>query len=466
MSLFKRNRTWWTDFSVNGVRYRQSLDTTDWRQAQAQEKELIADATKGKLAPASKKFARLAFCEAADRYLETRSLELSGRSYKKESQLLIEPRRFFGSVSLMRIGAEELLAYRQARAQKKVGATYLNMEMGVVRRILKRAQRWHLLADEIRPLREKHQLGRALSEGEKDRLMKLAETKPEWFNVRLAQVIALNTTMRGCEIKGLRWKDIDLIDRTLTIRRNTTKTDAGERVIPLNDASYAAILELYHRSKDRTERAKEKGESGPTKVEPAHFLFPACENSKFDPTRPQTSWRTAWRRLTRTIYCLACGKQQDPGEVCEREECKADIRGVESPTARLRFHDLRHHAVTELAESQASDQTIMAIAGHVSPKMLAHYSHVRMDAKRKALDGLGATKKGYGTNHDTNVQPAIKMVGPNGLEPSTSSVSGRRSNQLSYGPITNGATFPTQAIRPQISNHSQGPDLHRVKVAL
>jgi hypothetical protein len=27
------------------------------------------------------------------------------------------------------------------------------------------------------------------------------------------------------------------------------------------------------------------------------------------------------------------------------------------------------------------------------------------------------------------------MVGPNGLEPSTSSVSGKRSNQLSYGPI-------------------------------
>ena len=26
------------------------------------------------------------------------------------------------------------------------------------------------------------------------------------------------------------------------------------------------------------------------------------------------------------------------------------------------------------------------------------------------------------------------LVGPNGLEPSTSSVSGRRSNQLSYGP--------------------------------
>jgi hypothetical protein len=43
------------------------------------------------------------------------------------------------------------------------------------------------------------------------------------------------------------------------------------------------------------------------------------------------------------------------------------------------------------------------------------------------------------------------MVGPNGLEPSTSSVSGKRSNQLSYGPIAYGVTSPTQTIRPQNS---------------
>jgi len=41
-----------------------------------------------------------------------------------------------------------------------------------------------------------------------------------------------------------------------------------------------------------------------------------------------------------------------------------------------------------LAESKASDQTIMAIAGHVSKKMLQHYSHVRLEAKRDALDAL------------------------------------------------------------------------------
>jgi integrase len=66
--------------------------------------------------------------------------------------------------------------------------------------------------------------------------------------------------------------------------------------------------------------------------------------------------------------------------------------------AGLRFHDLRHHAITELAESLASDSTVMAIAGHVSAKMLAHYSHVRLQAKRTALDSL-STKQGKGPIH-------------------------------------------------------------------
>jgi hypothetical protein len=37
--------------------------------------------------------------------------------------------------------------------------------------------------------------------------------------------------------------------------------------------------------------------------------------------------------------------------------------------------------ITKLAESQASDQTVMAIAGHVSRQMWEHYSHIRMAAK-------------------------------------------------------------------------------------
>jgi integrase len=42
------------------------------------------------------------------------------------------------------------------------------------------------------------------------------------------------------------------------------------------------------------------------------------------------------------------------------------------------------------AESGAGDEVIMSIAGHVSRAMLSRYSHVRMEAKRRALDEIAA----------------------------------------------------------------------------
>jgi integrase len=84
---------------------------------------------------------------------------------------------------------------------------------------------------------------------------------------------------------------------------------------------------------------------------------------QFDPSKPIHSWKKAWGKLT----------------------TKAGLKG-------LRFHDLRHHSITELAESSASEQTIKAIAGHVSERMLARYSHVRLEAKRGALEALSTSK--------------------------------------------------------------------------
>lgn len=49
MSLKKRGKTWHTHFFVDGQRFRQSLETSDWREAQAKEKVLISAAKTGKL---------------------------------------------------------------------------------------------------------------------------------------------------------------------------------------------------------------------------------------------------------------------------------------------------------------------------------------------------------------------------------------------------------------------------------
>ncbi len=250
--------------------------------------------------------------------------------------------------------------------------------------------------------------------------------------------LALNTTMRGCELKSLRWSDVDLMGKMLTIRKS--KTEAGERVIPLNSVAFAAILELR-------ERAKSFGG-----LESVHFVFPACENAVIDPKRAQKSWRTAWRQITRAIECPKCGRIQSPAEECRDEKCKADIRKLESPTAKLRFHDLRHHAITELAESQASDQTIMAIAGHVSPRMLARYSHVRLEAKKNALDALSRLDP---NRRSSQAETSNAEDGQRGYD--TKHVTNGENREVAPGELLekNGRHEETRT-----------PDLYRVKVAL
>jgi len=392
MALVKRGKTYHTHFFVDGQRFRQSLETTDRREAKTREKELIARALQGKLALVSRQFSKLSISDAIEQYLADRAAHVQPRSMRSESDHAKPLRKYFGCIGIARINADSILAYIRHRKAEGLSNTTINMEIGILRRILKRAKRWHFVEDEIPHLPERRDIGRALQPDEKLRLLKIAQSKPQWETAYLASLLALNTTMRGCEIRQLRWGDIDLMDHSLTIRRS--KTRAGERVIPLNANAFSAIMQL----RDRAQALFG------TDLQLDWYVFPSCEGySKPDPTKPMDGWRSAWRSLTRAVNCPACGRLQDPAAECCNEKCRIDISKVKSSTHGLRFHDLRHHAITELAESQASDRTIMSIAGHVSQRMLAHYSHVRIEAKRKALDALadGVKPAGYDTSNDT-----------------------------------------------------------------
>ena len=144
--------------------------------------------------------------------------------------------------------------------------------------------------------------------------------RPEWETAYLAAILCLNTTARGCELKELQWCDVDLFNRTLTIRKS--KTAAGKRMAPLTDVALSALASLRRRAE------------GFGTVEPSHFVFAAFvpkftfsgkrvvdyNLTGFDPKRHVKSWRTAWRTLTKKVGL--------PG---------------------FRFHDLRHCAITQLA---------------------------------------------------------------------------------------------------------------------
>jgi len=430
MALKKRGKTWHTHFFVDGQRFRQSLETSDWREAQKREKDKIKEAKEGKLAAKKAEIARLPFREAAERYLQDRTPHLVPLSIRTQKERARRVNLILGDTPVSKITVEDILAFIRKRKADGIANATINSEVDIIRGVLKKAKRWYRFAEEVSALPVRHNVGRALTYDEKLRLLKTASSRPEWQNAAWAATLALNTTMRSCEIKQLCWRDVDLMEKTLTIRKS--KTEAGERVIPLNPDAWNTVLSLYKRAR------------GLGDVLPDHYVFPSCEASHVDPKNPMRSWRTAWRRLTNVIQCPACGKLQSPAKACASRECKADISKLKSPLAGLRFHDLRHHAITELAESQASDSTIMAIAGHVSPKMLHHYSHIRLQAKRTALEALSTSRPipssdkgtseskeaGYDTNHDTKQgesaeqvpQVIERMVELVGLEPTTSAV--------------------------------------------
>ena len=132
----------------------QSLETTDWREAQNKEKELIGEAQAGKLHQTSTSLARQPFADAADDYVTARKLELAPASQAKEKQLLVQLRAYFKQEPLKAITAKRITEYRAWRASRTrevkagetvrqmpcAGSATLNAELGILRRILKWAK--------------------------------------------------------------------------------------------------------------------------------------------------------------------------------------------------------------------------------------------------------------------------------------------------------------------------------------
>ena len=123
----------------------------------------------------------------------------------------------------------------------------------------------------------------------------------------LAAILCLNTTARGCELKGLQSSDVDVFAKTLAIRKS--KTAAGERAVPLTDVAASALARLRRRAE------------GFGKVEPTHYLFAAFvpkftfsgkkvihyKSHALRPDAAPDSWRSAWGTLTKKAAYRASG---------------------------------------------------------------------------------------------------------------------------------------------------------------
>lgn len=358
---FRRPRkggVYWLDARIHGARYRESLETRDT--AEANEKMLKRVEQLKNQSPdphkVGKNFSNLTIEQACEAYIELRKNHVSPRmvAFWRECASALGKSI---KVKVKAVTTAHIAAYQSEQLSLGVAPKTVNGRIGTLRQLLKHAKRWDRIKDEYRPLpKTAPNIGYAPTDNEMQALVLTAKSRTEWQRTLTATILGAFCGMRSVEIRHLRWMDVDFDNAILHIRRS--KTPAGHRSPSLNYICKEALESLY-------EQAKEAGFA-----EPQHYVFPAHKGGKTDYSRPAKGWRTSWRTLRRKAATNDQGKVIYPALLT------------------VRFHDLRHYAVTVMAEAGLPDQVILGQVGHIDPEMLRHYSHVRRQAFNQAAQVL------------------------------------------------------------------------------
>jgi integrase len=362
MALYRRGTTWWYKFKFRGLEIRESAHTSsrtvELKAERARRNELDEGAS------SIKTVKPLLFSKAAKDWLDLKAPHWQLATRASEGYNVGHLLPYFGRKLLTDISANDIARYQAKRIEGGASPRTVNMEVGSLRAVLRKHRLWANLQPDVTPLTARTDIGRALSEDEVTKLLHAAR-ESQSKSLHIAILLSLRTGLRNKELRMLRWSMVDLVDGALIV--GVSKTKGGEgRVVPLSPAALAALREWRRNFLE---------------PHPEHFVFPTERISGtgprrtsdgVDPTRPIGSWKTAFHTALRTS-------------------------GV-----KCRWHDLRHTTASRLGEGGVPEQTLLALCGWMSRKMLERYSHTRMEAKRVAVDALdGIPDSGGGTNVGT-----------------------------------------------------------------
>ena len=319
-----------------GIWREKSTGTTDRKEALEFKQQWEEDLANDQL-PTDK--AEWTVEQACTRWVDQHVLGSAKARANERSSLRQLLRAAIATKKLRAISLDDLKDY-QAQRSKTVAARPINIELGILVKVLKQENLWKRgLSEHYRRLKESEgEIGHALTLAELQLLENTAAKCDSWLVVYCAELLAANTGLRGGEIRKLRMGMIDLDNRRLTVTRKSTKTDAGARMVELNASAHFAAGKLYGRA--QTHGA----------VDSEHYLLPAdlSRHTKakdplkgkggYDPTRHQESWNTAWRSLRKkAAHTIRERAIKERRELTHQE--KESVRVLES----LRFHDLRHY---------------------------------------------------------------------------------------------------------------------------
>jgi integrase len=169
----------------------------------------------------------------------------------------------------------------------------------------------------------------------------------------------LTTGMRRGEILGLRWSDLDMVDKMLTVRESrvqvgratittTPKTKAGRRNVSLDETTVVALASLKNAQADAKDRLG--------------------------------SWSSD------LVATDLDGSPIEPDSISRRFQRTAKLAGLPVP----RLHDLRHSAAVLMLSQGVPVHIVAGRLGHANPSItLSIYAHFLPSADKLAADVIG-----------------------------------------------------------------------------
>ena len=288
---------------------------------------------------------RLLLEKALDRYLKEVSLTKKPSTSTAEHHRAKALKAALGDYSLAAITPDLIAEYRDNRLSKDMSPSTVRLELSLLSHLFTMAiKEWRvgLIYNPVSNIRKPAQAkgrDRRLNANEERKLIKACN---QHSNPMLGWIVrvALHTGMRTGEIKSLTRDQVKLSRRVVLL--SDTKNGSA-RMVPLNKEATVAFAEALEH---------------PVKKEVKTDLLFWGEPGRDGKRRPY-EFQPAWQRARKS----------------------AGIVG-------LRFHDLRHEAVSRLVEMGLGDQEVAAISGHKSMQMLRRYTHLRAEDLVTRLDQL------------------------------------------------------------------------------
>jgi integrase len=365
--MYKRNERWCSDFWYKGERYVKSHGPVSKTVAKEKDRQFKAKVASGDYIKAKN---NPQFDKAIDEYLKKSKAENQPSTYRRNSSSVKYLKAHFGTRRISAIEGNEVLMrqyinkrkvkieakqIKQGRNPSEVTYTTINRELALLRsmfNVLIRAGKANKNPVALVTMFEEVQKERILTSAELGGIIKTIEKSDKrYHHLKDIIIIALNTAMRKGEILAMKKEWVDLKNGIINVPRQAMKRKKKDKRVPINSAVRSILKQLMAKNKN------------------SNYVFVNLKTG--------TRFNNIYKSWLHVIE-------------------KAGLKG-KTGIDKLRFHDLRHTAATNLARAGKDIKFIAQYLGHTDVKTSARYIHYSDEDLKEGSEILAQVPSNFTT---------------------------------------------------------------------